>query len=264
MRSARLAAAVRAHSFGAAMAKPDLIVSDLHLGGVPAETERRFVRFLEQVAGDARSLLIAGDLFDFWFEYRTVVPGEHFRVLTALAALVEAGIPVTLAGGNHDAWGGRFLREEVGIDFHDRPFRTTLGGHDALVAHGDGLGTGDLRYRMLKAVVRSPVTIGIFRWLHPDIGIRIAHAVSRTETKETNDAMRGRAAFLRAWAAARLEEDAGLRYVVCGHSHIPEIVACGEGRYYLNAGDWIHHFTYIRLEPGTTPTLEHWPQAARP
>ena len=246
------------------MAKPDLIVSDLHLGGVPAETERRFVRFLERVAVDARTLLIAGDLFDFWFEYRTVIPGEHFRVLAALAALVEGGVTVTLAGGNHDAWGGRFLREEVGIEFHDRPFRTTLGDRPALVAHGDGLGTGDVRYRMLKAVVRSPVTIGVFRWLHPDIGIRLAQAVSRTETKQLDAAMQGRAAFLREWALARLGEDAALQYVVCGHSHIPDIVDAGEGRYYLNAGDWIHHFTYITLDAGSAPRLLRWDQAARP
>lgn len=247
------------------MNKPDLIVSDLHLGGVPAETERRFVRFLEQVACDARALLIAGDLFDFWFEYRTVVPGEHFRVLAALASLVEAGVPVTLAGGNHDAWGGRFLREEVGVEFHDRPFRTELAGRPALIAHGDGLGTGDLRYRMLKAVVRSPVTIGVFRWLHPDVGLRIAHAVSRTETKgEVDASMRGRAAFLREWARQQLGDDPSLHYVVCGHSHIPEIVAAGAGRYYLNAGDWIHHYTYITLAPDAPPRLEHWDQAARP
>src|SRR5690606_13185553 len=137
------------------------IVSDLHLGGVPRATERRFLRFLERVAADARALLIAGDLFDFWFEYATVVPGKHFRVLAALAELVEAGVPVTFAGGNHDAWGGRFLREEVGVEFHDRPFRTTLAGRPALVAHGDGLGTGDFRYRVLKAVVRSSVTINV-------------------------------------------------------------------------------------------------------
>ena len=246
------------------MAEYDLIVSDLHLGAVPAATERRFVDFLEREAAGARSLLVAGDLFDFWFEYRTVVPGQHFRVLAALAALVEAGVPVALAGGNHDAWGGRFLREEVGVAFHDRPFHLDFAGGRALVAHGDGLGTGDFRYRALKAVVRSPVTIGVFRWLHPDIGIRIAQSVSRTETKGLDAAMRGRAAFLREWAIARLAEDQALRYVVCGHSHIPEVVESGSGRFYLNAGDWIHHFTYIVVPAEGEPRLERWDQAARP
>ncbi len=245
------------------MSKPDLIVSDLHLGGVPPETERRFLRFLEREASQARALLIAGDLFDFWFEYRTVIPGKHFRVLAALAELVDAGVPVTFAGGNHDAWGGRFLREEVGIEFHDRPFRTTLAGKPALVAHGDGLGTGDMRYRFLKAVVRSPVTIGVFRWLHPDLGIRLAHAVSRTEGRETDDSMRGRAAFLRDWALAQLAADPELHYVVCGHSHLPDMVEADPGRWYLNAGDWINHFTYIVLEPDAAPRLVRWEASSR-
>jgi len=240
------------------MSKPDLIVSDLHLGGVPAETERRFRRFLEREAAGARALLIAGDLFDFWFEYRTVIPGQHFRVLAALAELVDAGVAVTLAGGNHDAWGGRFLREEVGVAFHDRPFRTTIAGRPALVAHGDGLGTGDLRYRFLKAVLRSPFTIGTFRWMHPDLGIRVAHAVSRTEGREANDAMRGRAAFLREWALSQLAGDPDLHYVVCGHSHLPDIVEADAGRWYLNAGDWINHFTYIVVAPHEAPRLARW------
>lgn len=246
------------------MVKPDVIVSDLHLGAVPQETERSFVRFLETVGAEAGSLLIAGDLFDFWFEYGTVVPGKHFRVLAALAALVDAGVSVTLAGGNHDAWGGRFLRHEVGLSFHDRPFRMTLAGAPSLVAHGDGLGSGDFRYRTLKAVVRSPVTIGLFRWIHPDLGMRLARALSRTQTREVDASMQGRAAFLRQWALAQLEQDAGLRYVVCGHSHIPDIADAGAGRYYLNAGDWIRHFTYITLTPGAEPVLERWDQAARP
>jgi UDP-2,3-diacylglucosamine hydrolase len=246
------------------MSKPDVIVSDLHLGAVPADTERNFVRFLERIGSDAASLLIAGDLFDFWFEYRTVVPGEHFRVLAALAALVDAGVAVTLAGGNHDAWGGAFLRDEVGITFHDRPFHTTLAGAATLVAHGDGLGSGDFRYRALKAIVRSPLTIGVFRWIHPDLGMRMARAVSRTETRDADASMQGRATFLRQWALAQFAADTALRYVVCGHSHIPEIVAAGDGRYYLNAGDWIRHYTYITLAPGGAPVLEHWGQAARP
>ena len=246
------------------MPKPHVIVSDLHLGAVPAETERRFVRFLERIGSDAAALLIAGDLFDFWFEYRTVVPGEHFRVLAALSALVDAGVPVTLAGGNHDAWGGSFLRDEVGLEFHDRPFRTAIAGAPALVAHGDGLGTGDFRYRALKAVVRSPVTIGLFRWIHPDLGMRLARAVSRTETRETDASMQGRAKFLREWGVAQLEADSDLRYVVCGHSHIPEILDAGRGRYYMNAGDWISHYTYIRVMPGEAPVLDRWDQAARP
>src|SRR4051812_36349674 len=92
------------------MRRPDYIVSDLHLGAVPDSTERAFGAFLEEVERSAASLLIVGDLFDFWFEYGSIIHGRHFRVLAALARLVERGIPVSMVGGNHDAWGGDFLR----------------------------------------------------------------------------------------------------------------------------------------------------------
>ena len=160
------------------MRETDYITSDVHLGAIPRERERAFLSFLEHVGAHARSLLVNGDLFDFWFEYGDVVPGKHFRALAALAEVVDAGIPVTLMGGNHDAWGGRFLREEVGVAFHPDQWRTELGGRRALVAHGDGVGRGDVGYRMLKAVLRNPVMVAGFRALHPELGVRGAGRVA--------------------------------------------------------------------------------------
>lgn len=247
------------------MPLPYYIASDIHLGAVPDSTEREFVRFLEHVGGSASALLLAGDLFDFWFEYGEVIPGKHFRVLAALAALVDAGLPVTLLGGNHDAWGGRFLRDEVGVAFHVGPTRAEVQCRPALIAHGDGLGAGDLRYRLLKAAVRSRAVIGAFRAIHPEVGLRIARAVSRTETRESTDdaGVRGRAEFLATWARAELEADPTLRYVVLGHSHVPAVDEMEPGRFYLNAGDWIDHLTYITVADDGTPALQRW-SAARP
>lgn len=240
------------------MNKPDYIVSDIHLGAVPDETEREFVAFLEHVGTEAATLLIAGDLFDFWFEYGEVIPGRHFRTLAALARLVDAGVPVTMAGGNHDAWGGRFLTDHVGIVYHTEPFHTRLGGQRALVAHGDGLGRGDLKYRALKAVIRSRVAIGAFRALHPELGLRLARAVSTTHAKSDEDlSAEGRAAFLSAWATDQLREDPDLAWVVCGHSHLPVVHEHESGRWYLNAGDWISHYTYIVID-GTAASLRAW------
>jgi UDP-2,3-diacylglucosamine hydrolase len=242
------------------MRKPDYIVSDLHLGAVPDVTERAFVRFLEHVGREAAGLLIAGDLFDFWFEYGEVIPGRHFRALAAISALVDAGIPVTMAGGNHDAWGGRFLREHVGMVFHTEPFRMQLGGRSALVAHGDGLGRGDLKYRALKTVIRSRAAIGAFRALHPELGLRLARAVSTTEAKADADlAAEGRAAFLQRWAAEQLERDRTIELVVCGHSHLPVLHEHEPGRWYVNSGDWITHWTYFTVG-AEGPRLHHWAQ----
>ncbi len=241
------------------MAKPDYIASDVHLGAVPAQTERTFVDFLDHAGRDAGSVLINGDLFDFWFEYGEVIPGKHFRTLAAMSRLVDAGVRVILMGGNHDAWGGRFLREEVGVEYHTGSLRTTLGGRNSLIAHGDGLGKGDFRYRALKTVVRSRAIIGLFRAIHPEVGLRIARAVSRTDTRQDDSAMRGRARFLEEWGKARLAEDSALSFVVCGHAHFPACVRVEPGRYYLNAGDWIRHNSYIMISPQGEPSLLSWP-----
>jgi UDP-2,3-diacylglucosamine hydrolase len=243
------------------VSKPDYVVSDVHLGAVPDATERALVTFLEHVGAEAASLLIAGDLFDFWFEYGEIIPGRHFRTLAAIARLVDAGIPVAMAGGNHDAWGGRFLIEHVGMAFHTAPFHTVLGGGRALVAHGDGLGRGDLKYRALKTVLRSRAAIGAFRALHPELGLRLARAVSSTEAKADEDlAAEGRAAFLHSWAIQQLTANPDLRFVVCGHSHLPVLHEHEAGRYYLNAGDWVSHFSYMTVCDGR-PALHSWPRS---
>jgi UDP-2,3-diacylglucosamine hydrolase len=246
------------------MGKVDYIASDVHLGAVPPETERIFVGFLDHAGQDASTMLINGDLFDFWFEYGEVIPGKHFRVLAAMSELVDAGVRVILMGGNHDAWGGRFLREEVGVEYHTGMLRTQLGGRNALIAHGDGLGKGDFRYRALKTVVRSRLVIGLFRAIHPEVGLRIARGVSRTDTRQDDDAMRGRAKFLEDWGAARLREDDQLGFVVCGHAHFPACVRVASGQYYLNAGDWIRHNTYIVINAQGEPSLQSWTAGVTP
>jgi UDP-2,3-diacylglucosamine hydrolase len=231
------------------MGKLDYIVSDTHLGAVPAATEHAFIRFLRSIRVDARSLLINGDLFDFWFEWGDVIPSRHYRVLAELADLVDAGIPVTMIGGNHDAWGGRFLREQVGVSLHNGVVRMAYAGKPALIAHGDGLGKGDLKYRMLKKVLRSKAAVWGFRVLHPEIGMRIAQGVSSTDEKHDHDhASETRAEFLEHWAREQFAEDASLGWVVCGHSHVPALIEMGSGRFYINSGDWIKHRTYVTID----------------
>jgi UDP-2,3-diacylglucosamine hydrolase len=241
------------------MSKPLFIASDVHLGVVPESTERAFVAFLEHVGAEGSELLLAGDLFDFWFEYGDVIPGLHFRTLAAISRLVEAGIPVTYAGGNHDAWGGRFLREHVGVTFRVDPFRMSFPTGTALVAHGDGLGKGDLKYRMLKTVLRSRAAVWGFRVLHPELGMRLARGVSSTTAKPDEQLeLAGRSAFLETWAREQLAADAGLSWVVCGHSHLPALIEIEPGRYYCNAGDWLTHFTYIEIPAAAAPSLKTW------
>jgi UDP-2,3-diacylglucosamine hydrolase len=241
--------------------KPVYVVSDTHLGAVPRETERAFRSFLHHVAAEAQSLLINGDLFDFWFEYRSVILREHYRALAALADLVDAGVKVWFVGGNHDAWAGSFLRDEVGIELLNGPVELMLGGRRTLVAHGDGVGKGDFKYRALKAVIRHRASIGAFRILHPDLGRRIAGAASSTEEKagEGDTASQGRAAYIRAWAGEQLRADPGLKLVLAGHAHLASIDEVEPGRFYVNSGDWLGSFDYVVLPPGgSPPELRDW------
>jgi len=243
------------------MAKPYLIVSDIHLGAVPERTERAFRDFLRFAAEEASGLLINGDLFDFWFEYRTVIHGRHFRVLSALAEVVEAGVPVQFVGGNHDAWGGAFLRDEVGMTLVDGPIVVQLAGRRALVAHGDGVGRGDWKYRALRRLIRHPLTVGAFRLLHPDWGSRIAQLASSTDVKlaDHDPTAKSRASFIEAWAREQLANDPSLDLVLAGHCHQPQLSAVAPGRYYANTGDWIRHFTYLQLPEVGEPELLRWP-----
>jgi UDP-2,3-diacylglucosamine hydrolase len=240
--------------------KPVYVVSDTHLGAVPRETERAFRRFLAHVATHAQALLINGDLFDFWFEYRHVILREHFRVVAALADVVDAGVRVWFVGGNHDAWAGSFLRDEVGIELLDGPVEMTLAGRRALVAHGDGVGSGDFKYRALKAVIRHPVSIGAFRVLHPDFGRWVAGRASRTEHRAGADlAESGRSAYIRRWAEERLRTDPSLQLVLAGHAHAALIAEVEPGRFYVNSGDWLGSFDYVVLPPGGgPPELRDW------
>jgi UDP-2,3-diacylglucosamine hydrolase len=246
--------------------KPVYVVSDVHLGSVPPATERAFRRFLDHVAEHASFLLINGDLFDFWFEYRHVILREHFRALAKLKDVVEAGVPIAFVGGNHDGWAGPFLRDEIGIALFEGPVEMNLGGRRALVAHGDGVGSGDFKYRALKAVIRHPVSIGAFRVLHPDFGRWIAGRASSTEHKAGGDAAaRGRAAYIRQWAEERLRADPTLELVLAGHAHLASVDEMEPGRFYVNSGDWLGTFDYVVLPPGGgPPELRDWrSEAAR-
>ena len=208
----------------------------------------------------ARRIILNGDLFDFWFEYRWGITRGHEDVLARLEEIVEGGVPVTLVGGNHDWWGGRYLREEIGLEVLQSPERRRIAGRLAFLAHGDGLGDGDRGYRILKRVLRSPLTRFAYGLLPVGVGDRIARGVSNTEARweQWGPRQEARSAALEAWAADKLRREPELDLVLLGHTHLPMIREVQPGRWYVNSGDWVFHQSYVVLRDDEPPRLLDW------
>lgn len=232
--------------------------SDAHLGlGVREEErkkEERIVRFLKSIQNNASHLFIVGDLFDAWFEYKTVIPKGYHRLLTTLEDLVQAGVLVHYVAGNHDYWMNTFFHEEIGIKTHKEPFEDSINGKRILIQHGDGLIENDTGYSILKKILRNPVNIRLYSLLHPDIGIALASAMSRKsrqynskrEFNETEDIFR--------YVTKKITE--GYDIVIMGHWHKPTYKEIGKG-VYINLGDWIRFYTYAEMENDTIK-LKEW------
>lgn len=224
---------------------PCFIVSDAHLGVASPQIERSFVAFLRGLAGDARSLVINGDLFDFWFEWKTVIPRRSFRALAALAELRDAGIDVLWVAGNHDCWGGEILREDVGVQYVIGPWDGSVAGWKVRIEHGDGLRDREDRgYRMIRPIMRHPVAIKAFRLIHPDWASRLAQGSSNaSRTYRARDEGRG----LRAYAERQLAKAKDIDLLVYGHSHVATLEKMESGNVFGNAGSWLDAPTYLRI-----------------
>lgn len=224
---------------------PTLVVGDAHLGVAPADAERRLRRLLLARPHAAQSVVVMGDLFDFWFAWRHVMPRVGFRMLATLADLHDAGVPVLWIGGNHDCWGGAALHAETGAHYTLAPWRGRIGHWDALLSHGDGLRhVEDAPYRRLRTVLRHPWAIRAYSWLHPNWASSLAMASSKTSRKgRAVDGGRG----LLDVARLELTREAGPSLVLHGHSHVPTLASLGRGAY-GNAGAWYLDRQYLLIE----------------
>ncbi len=225
--------------------------SDFHLG-VPnydksLAREKRLVAWLDTVKHDAAEIYLVGDLFDFWFEYKTVIPKYFTRLLGKLAELRDMGIPITFFTGNHDMWMFGYFEEELGIPVIRQPIDREINGKKFHIAHGDGLGPDDKGYKFIKKVFASKLCQWLFRWVHPDIGIGVANYFSGTSRKKTGDSD---ATFLgeeNEWLIIYSREKLQTQhydFFIYGHRHLPMDIELQANSHYINLGDWINHFTY--------------------
>jgi UDP-2,3-diacylglucosamine hydrolase len=224
---------------------PVHVIGDIHLGAAPPTVEPRLLAFLRTLRDTGGSLVVNGDLFDFWFEWRTVIPRAGYRSLAAPAELAESGTHVLFVAGNHDCWGGDALERGAGLHYHVGPWRGSLAGWRALVEHGDGLREiEDRKYRRLRRVLRHPLAARAFRLLHPDLASRVASGSS--EASRTHRARDG-GAGLRRVAMNALGADTSLDLVIYGHSHVAALERAPSGGVYANAGSWLDDPTYLRI-----------------
>lgn len=225
--------------------------SDNHLGApTSAESlprERIFVRWLDTVKEDAAAIFLLGDLFDFWFEYKHVVPKGFVRVLGKLAEIRDSGIPIYFFVGNHDLWMNDYFEKELNIPVYHQPQEFTIENKLFLIGHGDGLGPNDKGFKRMKKVFTNPFFKWLFKWMHPDIGVAVAKHLSvknKLISGEEDKEFLGEENEWLAQYAKRKLETKHYDYFIFGHRHFPMEIKVGENSTYFNLGDWITHFTY--------------------
>lgn len=225
--------------------------SDNHLGAPSFKDslprEKKFVAWLDTIKADAGAIFLMGDLFDFWFEYKTVVPKGFTRTLGKLAELTDAGIPITYFVGNHDLWMNGYFEEELNIPVHHKPQQFDINGTTFFIGHGDALGPGDKGFKRMKKVFTNRFCQWLFRWLHPDLGVRLAQHLSVNNKIISGDAD---AKFLgedNEWLVQYCKRKLETRHYdhfIFGHRHLPMEIDLNGKSTYTNLGDWITYFTY--------------------
>lgn len=231
--------------------------SDFHLGFdnnlSSREREHLIISWMNSIAGDATEIYIIGDLFDYWYEYKEVVPKGHIRLLARIAEFTDSGISVHLFTGNHDLWMFDYLETELGVIIYGIPQEIELQGKKMLIGHGDGLGPGDKGYKIMKKVFTNKFNQWLFARLHPNFAIGLMKYFSRKSRENDPEEL----SFLgvdKEWLiqyAERKLKSQYYDYFIFGHRHLPiEHTLSNDKSRYINTGDWIHHYTYARMQDG--------------
>jgi UDP-2,3-diacylglucosamine hydrolase len=225
--------------------------SDNHLGAPSREQslprELKFVAWLDEIKKDAAAIFLLGDLFDFWMEYKTVVPKGFTRTLGKLAEITDSGIPIFYFVGNHDLWMNGYFEEELNIPVFHSPQKFEFNTTTFFIGHGDGLGPGDKGYKRMKKVFTNPMAKWVYRWLHPDWGVKLAQYFSVKNKlisgEEDTEFLGEENEWLVQYAKRKLETT-HYDYFVFGHRHLPLEIKLNPSSKYINLGDWISYFTY--------------------
>jgi UDP-2,3-diacylglucosamine hydrolase len=242
-----------------------VVVSDAHLGYAPPAVETALLEFLDMVPSLGDALLLNGDVFEFWFGYRTVVPRHAFRTAAALAALTRR-LPIFMVGGNHDRWGVEFWNRELGIRYASQRLEFAAGGRHGVAIHGDALRNPRRLTRLLQRLVASRAASTVYRYLHPELGFPLVHRLSARlgEHGLEGPSVDAAAAHQRAWAEQQLAEHSDIDLLVLGHTHRAALVEVEPGRHYLNPGAWFDDYRYAVVSRDRAELRRFTPSAQSP
>jgi len=224
--------------------------SDFHLGSPNCKEslkrEKKIISWLNEIEKDAKKIYLLGDIFDFWFEYEKVVPKGFVRLLAKLADLVDKGIKIHFLVGNHDMWMRDYLEKEIGLKVHFKEFIIEEDNQLIFLGHGDGLGKGDYKYKILKSLFTSNICRWLFSRLHPNFGLGLGQAWSTKSRKKQENPTSEEKEILVEYCKEQ-QKNNPVDYYVFGHRHVPMEVKIDERANYVNLGDWIHHYSYAVL-----------------
>ncbi|MDR2087210.1 MAG: UDP-2,3-diacylglucosamine diphosphatase [Dysgonamonadaceae bacterium] len=239
--------------------------SDMHLGSDafenPSDAEKRFVRWLDSIKGNASALYLLGDVFDFWFEYKRVIPRGFTRFLGKIAEMSDAGIEIHFFTGNHDIWVRDYLSRETGMIVHREPFRTQINGKTFYLAHGDGLGDDSRSFKLIRWIFHNRLCRILFAALHPYWGVGFGYAWSKhSRKKKMIDAapyLGENKEHLVLYAKEYIRKYSGTDYLIFGHRHILLDLMLSPQSRMMIIGDWLQYFSYAVFD-GETLSLEQF------
>lgn len=251
------------HSIEMEPGKKAYFLSDQHFGAPDRQESRKreqlFLQFLDEVAEDAQVVFLLGDLFDFWFEYRNVIPKGFVRIFGKLAQLQDRGISLHFFIGNHDLWMDSYFEEELNIPTYRKPQEFCINGKKFLIGHGDGLGPGDKGYKRMKKLFTNPLATWLYKALHPDIGVWLGSYMSRRNKMIAGDDEGQYLGDEKEWLVQyckQKQKEQRRDFFVFGHRHLPLQIPIESG-VYINTGDWVKHFTYAVFD-GENMTLKKY------
>lgn len=239
-------------------------LSDFHLGAPDAASslirEKKIIKFLDEIKGSAEAIFIVGDLFDFWYEYKKVVPKGYVRILGKMAELTDSGIPVYFFVGNHDMWMTDYFEKELNIPVYYEPVPFEFNGKKFLIGHGDGLGPGDHGYKFIKKIFRNKACRWLFGIMPPYIGMGLADYFSRKSRAQTGAKDEVFMGEDKEWLAIYCKEQLQLKhydYFIFGHRHLPLDIKLNDKSRYVNLGDWIKYDSYAEFD-GNELSLKYY------